>query len=93
LNDQDVETHAERQRSTLVVEADYTAWLAKLSSTRVRFIVSELVEKEPWATMLTEERYDFRTKRVYDEYMKIAYGCGKLCALAFEAWCCWRLLE
>jgi hypothetical protein len=74
LNDKDVETHAERHGSTLVVEADFTDWLAHLSSTRVRFIVSELVEKEPYATMLREERYDFfRTKRVYLECMKIAY--------------------
>ena len=74
LNDKDLEAYAERHGSTLVVEADFTDWLARLSSTRVRFIISELVEKEPYATMLSEERYDFfRTKRAYEECMKIAY--------------------
>ena len=74
LNDDHLDTYAERFGRSLVSEADYTEWLARLASTRVRFLMSGVVEKAPYADMMAEERYDFlRTRAVYDRCMELAY--------------------
>ena len=39
-----------------------------------RFLISEALSKDPYAAMMTEERYDFlRTKAIFDRCMEIAY--------------------
>jgi len=74
LNDERVESYADRFGRGLVVEAGFTEELADLSSRRARILISHVVEKEPYVTMLADERYDFlRTKAVYDKCMEIAY--------------------
>ncbi len=74
LNDEWLPDFAERFGRSLIMEADFTDWLGRISSTRVRFLISEAVSKDPYAAMMAEERYDFlRTKAVFDRCMEIAY--------------------
>ncbi len=78
LNDNHLEEYAERFGRSLVVEADYTEWLANLSSTRARFLISGVVEKAPYAEMIAEERYGFlRATSVYDKCMELAHSKWK----------------
>lgn len=74
LNDERLQENSERFGKSLIMEADFTDWLGRISSTRVRFLISEVVSKEPYAAMMSEDRYDFlRTKAVFDRCMEIAY--------------------
>jgi hypothetical protein len=74
LNDERLCDYAERFGQSLIMEADFTDWLGRISSTRVRFLISEAVSKDPYAMMMSEERYDFlRTKAFFDRCMEIAY--------------------
>lgn len=77
LNDERLTDYAERfvqPGRSLVCEAEYTEWLRRLASTRVRFLLAGIVEKSPYAEMMEEERYDFlRTRAVYDKCMDLAY--------------------
>ncbi len=78
LNDLQVEKNAERFGKSLIIEADFTEWLAQISSTRARFLIKGVVEKEPYASYIKEERYDFlRTRAVYEKCMDLAYSKWK----------------
>lgn len=77
LNDERLPDYKDRfvqPGRSLVCEADYTEWLRRLASTRVRPLLAGIVEKPPYAQMMEEERYDFlRTRAVYDKCMELAY--------------------
>lgn len=67
LNDEKVEEMAGRFGRNLAIENDYVDWLAKLASTKARFLIAAIVDKEPYASKAADERYSFlRTKAVYD---------------------------
>jgi hypothetical protein len=70
LNDENLEDYAGRFGRTLAVENDYVEWLAKIASTKVRFLISAVVEKEPYASKAADERYTFlKTHVLYDQCM------------------------
>jgi hypothetical protein len=74
LNDERVEDFSERFGHSLVMEADFTEWLGRISSTRARFLISQVVSENPYAAMMADSRYDFlRTKAIFDRCMEIAY--------------------
>jgi hypothetical protein len=67
LNDEHVSEYAGRFGRTLAIENDYVEWLARIASTKARFLISGAVEKEPYAAKAADERYSFlRTKALYD---------------------------
>lgn len=67
LNDEKVGEFAGKFGRNLAVENDYVEWLAKLASTKARFLISAVVDKEPYASKAADERYSFlRTKAVHD---------------------------
>ncbi len=67
LNDEQLEENTMRFGRTLAVENDYMDWLAKLASTKVRFLISAAVEMEPYASKAADERYSFlKTRVLYD---------------------------
>lgn len=67
LNDEKVEEYAGKFGRTLAIENDYVEWLAKIASTKARFLIAAIVDKEPYASKAADERYTFlRTKVVYD---------------------------
>jgi len=74
LNDPDLEHFADQFGHNLSLEADYTVWLAKLASTRCRFLLSQVVAEEPYATKMAQEKFDFlRTNAVFNCCMEAAY--------------------
>jgi len=67
LSDERLEEMADKHGKDLSVENDYVEWLAKLASTKARFLIAAVVDKEPYASKAADERYSFlRTKAVYD---------------------------
>lgn len=74
LNDEDIEKKAEQFGTSLCVEADFTAWLAKIASTRCRFLISAVVSDRAYAEKVAEGNYAFlRTNSAYDKCMDEAY--------------------
>ncbi|HJT24714.1 MAG TPA: AIPR family protein [bacterium] len=70
LNDERVEEYAGRFGRNLAIENDYVDWLAKLASAKARFLISAVVDKEPYASKAADERYGFlRTKAIFDQCM------------------------
>ncbi len=70
LNDEHLEEYAGRFGRSLAVENEYVEWLAHLSSSKARFLISAVVDKEPYASKAADERYSFlRTKAVFDQCM------------------------
>jgi hypothetical protein len=74
LNSDDLSERIEAHGRSMIILSDFTDWLRHLTSARVRFLISDLVEKKPYSEMIAAERYDFlRTKAVYDNCMEIAH--------------------
>lgn len=74
LNDPQLSANAERFGVRLSVEADYTDWLKRLVSSRVRFIISRVAAKDPYGAMMEQEKYDFlRTRAFFDRCMDLAH--------------------
>jgi hypothetical protein len=60
----------------LVVGANYIVWLIKLSTTRARLLIGDVVKMEPYATHVREENYGFlRTQAVFKKCMESAHNC------------------
>jgi hypothetical protein len=58
----------------LTIEAGFTQWLQGVASTRVRPLLSDLVDHSSYRQKLDEGRFDFlRTKAVFDFCMERAY--------------------
>jgi hypothetical protein len=73
LNDEQVLEFSGRFGRNLAVENEYVEWLAKLASTKARFLISAVVEKEPYASKAADERYNFlRTRAIFDQCMEQA---------------------
>jgi hypothetical protein len=74
LNDFDLSNLCERFGAQIVMEADFTEYLKKIASTRVRFIINEAVKDARSQNLISEEKYSFlRTKAVYYRCMDIAH--------------------
>ena len=74
LNDKELEDYAERFGQSMVVEVDFTNWISDLAANKVRYLLKDLVEEEPYAGKINIERYDFlKTRTVYKRCMEIAY--------------------
>jgi len=73
LNDADLTDLCERFGTNMAMEVDYTEFLKKVASTRVRFIVNEAVADDRSQRMIQDEKYSFlRTKAIYQRCMDIA---------------------
>jgi len=74
LNDNDLETHAENYTSTMSVPADYTELLRRLATTRVRLLLSAIMEDRDYADKVAEGNLSFlRTDRAFEKCMEFAY--------------------
>jgi hypothetical protein len=74
LNDGKLEQHTEEFGESLVVEANYTEWIAQLATTRARPLIGSLVKMDPYAEHAANENYGFlRTQGVFKKCMEFAY--------------------
>jgi len=74
LNDSNLEDRAEEFGRGLSLEAQYTDWLSGFATTRVRFILSDLVADRIYAPKAAEGNFSFmRTNAAYKRSMEIAY--------------------
>ena len=73
LNDPDLELYAEKFGKTLAIENEYVEWLAGIASAKIRFLISGVVDKEPYASKAADERYSFlKSKVLYEQCMHLA---------------------
>jgi AIPR protein len=78
LNDEDLPKLGERYGSKLRMEKDYTDYLMKLASKKVRFILTDVVDDKESKEMIENGRYGFlRTKAIYDKAMDSAHKLEK----------------
>lgn len=74
LNDSSIEDRAENFGRGLSLEAQYTDWLSGFATTRVRFILSDLVADKIYEPKAAEGNFSFmRTNPAYKRSMEIAY--------------------
>lgn len=74
LNDPGLEASAEQFGEDLSLSAQYTEWLAALATTRVRFILSDLVDDKLYADKVAEGNFSFmRTNAALKRAMDIAH--------------------
>jgi hypothetical protein len=74
LNDNDLEGFAAEFGKGLSLEAQFTDWVSGLATTRVRFILSQLVTDKLYAAKAAEGNFSFmRTNAAYKRCMDIAY--------------------
>jgi len=74
LNDPDLEEYAEKFGKNMSVEAGLMEWMRSIAVSKVRLLLSDLVEAEPYRQKMEEQRYDFlRTRAAYDFCMERAY--------------------
>jgi hypothetical protein len=74
LNDPKLEERAEEFGRGLSLEAQFTDWLSGFATTRVRFILSDLVADKLYASKAAEGNFSFmRTNAAYKRCMEIAY--------------------
>ena len=73
LNDSNLEERAEAFGRGLSLEAQYTDWLSGLATTRVRFLLPDLVADKAYAAKAAEGNFSFmRTNGAYKRSMEIA---------------------
>jgi hypothetical protein len=74
LNDDRIDAYSGRFGRGLAIEADYTDWIPKLASTRARILIGDLLESDPYAGLVRQDRLSFlRSQAVYEKCMEIAY--------------------
>lgn len=74
LNDPNLGNQLERYGKSLSVEAEYTEWLNYLATNRCRFIISDLVSEEPFASKASQGNWAFlRTNQAYKRCMEHAF--------------------
>lgn len=74
LNDPDLEEYADKYGRNMSVEAGLMEWMRGIAINKVRLLLSDLVEAEPYRKKMEEQRYDFlRTRVAYDFCMERAY--------------------
>ena len=73
LNDAQLDQYADQFGTGMAVEADYTAWLGRLASTRARLIIKDAISRDPYPEMVSMERYGFlHTNALYKRCMAVA---------------------
>ena len=73
LNDPDLEELAENYGMSLIDHLNYTDYLKKMASRRVRPIIAELMRMKEYQAFIGQEKYAFtRRKTTYDVCMQIA---------------------
>jgi hypothetical protein len=74
LNHDDVESLADDYGSDMGLPADYTELLSRIASTRVRPLLSELMQHKDYAAKVAEENLSFlRTDRAFERCIEVAY--------------------
>jgi hypothetical protein len=74
LNDPKLEQRSVQWGTTLSVESDFVDWLSGIATTRVRFILKDLIQDKQFAGKVAEGRFDFlRTNAAYKRAMEFAY--------------------
>ena len=74
LNDSKLEQRAEQWGSSLSVESDFVEWLSGIATTRVRFILKDLIEDKQFAGKVAEGNFNFlRTNATYKQAMVLAH--------------------
>jgi len=64
----------ELRPKSLAIETDYTDYITKLANSRARMLIGEVVERDPYATSLREDRLSFlRNQALFEKCMEIAY--------------------
>jgi len=81
LNNRNLPALCERFGTRIAMEVDFTEYLKKLASTKVRLIVDGAVKDKHSQKMIRKEKYSFlRTKAIYQRCMNLAserYGWKK----------------
>jgi hypothetical protein len=73
LNDEELDTHAETYGQKLTLEAPFIEWLSGIATSRVRFILSDLLEDKQFAGKADEGSFNFmRTNPAYQRAMEFA---------------------
>ena len=74
LNDDDIENKADQFGRSLCLEADFTAWLARIASTRCRFLIGSIVSDRAYVQKVADGNYAFlRNNAAYEKCMEEAY--------------------
>ena len=74
LNDDNLEAHAKSYTNSMGVPADYTELLSRLATTRVRLLLSAIMEDQDYIGKVAEGNLSFlRTDRAFEKCMEVAY--------------------
>jgi len=74
LNDKDIDWYAEEFGQYMTIPANYTAYLVKLTTSRCRLLISELIKDDAYAEKVKDENFNFfRTNQAYKRCMDFAY--------------------
>jgi hypothetical protein len=74
LNDAELEKRADQFGQDLSLSAQYTEWLSNLATTKVRFVLSDLVADKAYAEKAAEGNFSFmRTNAAFKRAMDIAH--------------------
>ncbi len=74
LNDENLQDRLERYGSNMSIPADMTEYLSILSTSKCRFLLSDLTSNEKYVDKFNEGSFDFlRTNHAYEYCMEVAY--------------------
>jgi hypothetical protein len=74
LNDDKLDKLLEEYGNDMTIPVNYTEKLSQIATTKVRFIVKELVRQKEYASKIEDGNYSFlRTNSTYKRAMEIAY--------------------
>lgn len=74
LNDDKLESYAENYTNSMSVPADYTELLSRFATTRVRLLLSELMQDREYQEKVTEGNLSFlRTDKAFEKCMEFAH--------------------
>jgi hypothetical protein len=75
LNSGDLESHADNFGTAMTMPADYTDLLSRLSTTRVRLLLSALMDDRDYRDKVADGNLSFlRTDRAFDKCMEFAHS-------------------
>ena len=74
LNDKDIDWYADEFGQHMTIPVDYTAYLVKLTTSRCRPLISELIKDDAYIEQVNDENFNFlRTNQAYNWCMDFAY--------------------
>lgn len=74
MNDPKLEEFAERHGTSMAMPLEYKDYLSHLAVTRVRVLLSELMEAKEYEDKVREQNLNFlRTDHAFEKCMDIAY--------------------